>query len=291
MQTEIGARRFADVIVAACGLVLLSPLLIAIVVVLRWTGERRVMFTQQRIGLNGQPFNLCKFVTMRAATVDTGLVTTRDDPNVLAVGRLLRLMKVNEIPQLWNVLRGDMALVGPRPLSAVSFDCYPADIRPVLRSMKPGLTGLGSLFFHAEEDVLAALGKDNRSCYHEDIMPLKGALEVWYRDHRSSWVDAEDRGGHARLARGPSGALLRHLVCREAGTSRLVTAHLLPLVIDGLVDHGASDPPAKRSVKAATISRCWGSLNVTDEGRHTIDAKQASSWPSPKYGAAAYGAW
>ncbi len=182
-------RRGVDAVVALCGLVMLSPLLLAIAVVLRWTGERRVWFMQERVGQSERRFVLAKFVTMRTASEDTGTITRNDDPNVLPVGRVLRATKLNELPQLWNVFRGDMALVGPRPLPPVSFRFFPGEVRPVVSAMKPGLTGIGSLFFHDEDEVLFALGKDNLACYQEDIMPLKGALEIWYRQHRSAWVD------------------------------------------------------------------------------------------------------
>jgi lipopolysaccharide/colanic/teichoic acid biosynthesis glycosyltransferase len=184
-------QRWIDATVAATGLVILSPLLLGIAAILRCTGEHRVLFMQERVGHQEAPFTLVKFTTMSTAAVDCGTVTRHDDPDVLAVGRVLRRTRLNELPQLWNLLRGDMALVGPRPLPRSSFQHYAPDLRAVIVSMKPGLTGLGSLFFHDEERLPALLGKSNLACYVEDIMPLKGALEEWYAGHRSAWIDVK----------------------------------------------------------------------------------------------------
>jgi lipopolysaccharide/colanic/teichoic acid biosynthesis glycosyltransferase len=155
------------------------------------------------VGQHGTPFKILKFVTMNAQTVDTGTITRSDDPGVLAFGRALRRTKLNELPQLWNVLRGDMALVGPRPLPRSSFEHYPLDARQVITTMKPGLTGIGSVFFHDEERMAEMLGKGDQACYLEDIMPLKAELELWYARHRSVWTDAKIIAATCAVAMAP----------------------------------------------------------------------------------------
>ncbi len=149
-----------------------------------------MLYRQRRIGKNYVPFDIYKFVTMRADSPKYGTITARDDPRVLPVGKVLRKTKINELPQLFNILFGHMSIVGPRPLTPREVDKYPDDVRPVVyRDNQPGLTGMGSLFFRDEEDLLGATGKDADRAYREDIMPIKGALEVWYRGRRSTWLD------------------------------------------------------------------------------------------------------
>jgi lipopolysaccharide/colanic/teichoic acid biosynthesis glycosyltransferase len=163
----------------------LSPLLLGIALVLRFTGEGEVLFRQKRIGYRNRPFGLLKFVTMRKDSPTSGTITVAGDPRILPVGRYLRKSKLNELPQLVNVLLGDMSIIGPRPLTEETFALYPDELKPLVYRCKPGLSGLGSLVFRNEEEVLSRSGKDRIACYREEIAPLKGALEVWYHDHCS----------------------------------------------------------------------------------------------------------
>jgi len=128
-------------------------------------------------------------VTMRKDSPKSGTITVAGDPRILPVGRYLRNSKLNELPQLLNVLLGDMSIVGPRPLTEETFALYPDDLKPLVYRCKPGLSGLGSLVFRDEEEILRKSGKDRIACYREDIAPLKGALEVWYHDHCSIGTD------------------------------------------------------------------------------------------------------
>ena len=117
-----------------------------------------------------------------------GDITTGNDPRVLPVGRLLRKTKLNELPQLWNVITGDMSLIGPRPLTPRMYDRFPDDYKAAIRPLRPGLSGLGSVFFRDEEALLADI-QDRESRYVEVIQPYKAALEVWYACHRNLWID------------------------------------------------------------------------------------------------------
>ncbi len=121
----------------------------------------------------------------------TGTITTRNDPRVLPVGRFLRKTKLNELPQLLNVLKGDMSIVGPRPQTEECYAFFPEPDRERIYLAKPGLTGLGSVVFRNEEELLARSPKGYQRAYREDVMPHKQALELWYLEHRSFSIDLQ----------------------------------------------------------------------------------------------------
>jgi lipopolysaccharide/colanic/teichoic acid biosynthesis glycosyltransferase len=150
--------RLLDIVFALLALIVLSPLLIPVAIVLRFTGEGEIFFLQDRIGLGGEPFGLYKFATMlkNSPNVGTGTVTVKDDPRVLPVGRFLRKTKINELPQLLNILKGDMSVVGPRPQTRRCFDAFPADSQAEIIKVRPGLSGIGSIVFRGEEDMMDA---------------------------------------------------------------------------------------------------------------------------------------
>ncbi len=185
------AKRVVDVLIAGALIVLLSPLLLVVIVLLRLTGEGEVFYLQPRVGYKGSVFNMYKFVTMLKNSENTGggTITEKNDPRVLPVGRCLRKTKINELPQLFNVLKGDMSIVGPRPQTPECFHLFPEVGREKIYLSKPGVTGIGSVVFRNEEDVIAASGKPLRVCYKEHIMPYKLELELWYLENRSCLVD------------------------------------------------------------------------------------------------------
>lgn len=185
--------RLFDVVVAAVLLVLVLPLSLPIMAVLAVTGEGEVFYAQKRIGLGGRRFMLLKFATMLkdSPNLGTGTVTVAGDPRVLPVGRLLRKTKLNELPQLWNVLRGDMGLVGPRPLAEQDFAYYPPEVQEKIVRVRPGLTGIGSVVFRDEEALLAKSELPPIEAYRHEVAPYKGRLECWYVDHRSPWLDVK----------------------------------------------------------------------------------------------------
>lgn len=177
-------QRFLDILFSGLALVLLSPLLILIVLILKFTGEGEVFFFQERIGKHGKPFKLYKFATMlkNSPDIGTGTVTMRDDPRVLPVGKFLRKTKINELPQLLNIFLGHMSVVGPRPQAKRSFDAFPADLQGIIVKVKPGLSGLGPIVFREEEDILAGQA-GNVHFYDHVIAPYKGQVEAWCVDH------------------------------------------------------------------------------------------------------------
>lgn len=178
-------QRFLDILFSGVALLVLLPLLVPIVIALRLTGEGEVFFRQQRVGLGGRPFGLYKFATMLkdSPNIGTGTVTLRDDPRVLPLGRFLRKTKINELPQLLNILKGDMSLVGPRPQTKRCFEAFPSGSQAQIIKVRPGLSGIGSIIFRDEEELIHASGNPDE-LYDTKIMPYKGRLEEWYVDNR-----------------------------------------------------------------------------------------------------------
>jgi lipopolysaccharide/colanic/teichoic acid biosynthesis glycosyltransferase len=186
-------KRTLDFIVALIACLMLSPLLFPIIILLKLTGEGKIFYVQQRIGLRGKKFGLLKFATMleNSPNIGSGDITTKNDPRVLPVGRLLRKSKLNELPQLFNILLGDMSLVGPRPLTPRNFDFYGQDVQKIINNLRPGLTGVGSLVFRDEERYLHEACHNPMDFYQNEITPFKGSLEVWYADNQSFFLDIQ----------------------------------------------------------------------------------------------------
>lgn len=182
-------KRIIDILLALIALVILSPLLIICIIILLLSGEHEVFYIQKRMGYKNTPFGIWKFATMlkNSPNMGTGEITLRNDPRVTAFGRFLRISKLNELPQVINVLKGDMSLVGPRPLMKVSFEQYPEEVRKVIYNCKPGMTGIGSLIFRDEEKIISD-AEDPRAMYAH-IYTYKGALELWYQQHASLYTD------------------------------------------------------------------------------------------------------
>ena len=179
-------QRLFDIVLSGLALIVLSPLLLPLALALRLSGEGDVFYVQQRVGVGGRPFGLYKFATMlrNSPNIGTGTVTLKDDPRVLPLGRILRKTKINELPQLLNILLGDMSIVGPRPQTQRCFEAFPAESQRVIATVRPGLTGIGSIVFRDEEELMSASYNAERF-YDDVIMPYKGRLEEWYVAHRS----------------------------------------------------------------------------------------------------------
>ncbi|MCC6439466.1 MAG: sugar transferase [Rhodanobacteraceae bacterium] len=177
-------QRFLDIVFSGLALLVLSPLLLPVMLILRLTGEGEVFFVQQRVGLGGKPFGLYKFATMlkNSPSIGTGTVTVKGDPRVLPFGRFLRKTKINELPQLLNIFKGDMSVIGPRPQTQRCFDAFPAHSQAEIIKVRPGLSGIGSIVFRDEEELMHASAEPERF-YDEVIMPYKGLLEEWYVAH------------------------------------------------------------------------------------------------------------
>jgi lipopolysaccharide/colanic/teichoic acid biosynthesis glycosyltransferase len=183
------AKRITDIIIAVIALVILSPLLIISALILLLTGEHEVFFVQKRVGYKNKPFTIWKFASMlkNSPNIGTGEITLRNDPRVTRFGKFLRMTKLNELPQIFNVLKGDMSIVGPRPLMSVSFMQYPEEIQKLIYNCKPGMTGIGSLIFRDEEKIVSE-APDPQAMY-TTIYAFKGALELWYQKHASWYTD------------------------------------------------------------------------------------------------------
>ena len=176
--------RLCDIVISSLALTILLPLLIPICIILRLTGEGEVFYKQERIGQNGVPFSLIKFATMmkESPQLGAGAFTITDDPRILPLGRILRKTKINELPQIINILIGDMSIVGPRPLMQKQFRFYEEDARIKIFSRRPGLTGIGSLVFRDEERFFD--GSSNpEEIYRTKISPAKEILELWYAEN------------------------------------------------------------------------------------------------------------
>lgn len=187
-------KRAFDVVASFCGLLVLSPLLIFVSLVLRFTGEGEVFYFQERIGLNGRPFLIWKFASMlkESPNIGTRTVTLRGDPRITAVGRYLRITKLNELPQLFNVLRGEMSFVGARPLPRRSFQRFSEEVQARIYATPPGVTGIGSIVFRDEEKLLSLVqerGGDPQELFTRYIYPYKGELELWYQERASFLTD------------------------------------------------------------------------------------------------------
>lgn len=179
-------QRFFDILFSGLAILLLLPLLAPIAIALRLTGEGEIFFRQQRVGLGGESFGLYKFATMlkNSPNIGTGTVTVKSDPRILPMGHFLRKTKINELPQLLNILLGDMSVIGPRPLTRQTFGAYSEETQQAVIQVRPGLSGMGSIIFRGEEDILAD-GDGSMSFYSEVIAPYKGAVERWYVAHHS----------------------------------------------------------------------------------------------------------
>lgn len=184
-------KRLGDIFAATVALIILSPILIPIVLILKFSGEGEILYLQNRVGFKNKIFKIWKFATMlkNSPSIGTGAMTLRNDPRVLPIGKLLRITKINELPQIMNVLRGEMSIVGPRPLMPVSFEQYSAAVQAVVYNSKPGITGIGSLIFRDEEKLISETDLDPQEYYTRYIFPYKGALETWYQQNQSFWVD------------------------------------------------------------------------------------------------------
>jgi lipopolysaccharide/colanic/teichoic acid biosynthesis glycosyltransferase len=183
-------KRAFDVLASLFALLLLSPLLLPVVLVLRCTGEGEIFYRQVRVGRGKAPFRIFKFATMLkdSPNLSGGDITIAHDPRVLPVGRFLRDTKINELPQLLNILFGDMSVIGWRPLTSRVAEFFPKEHWDALRDWRPGLSGVGSIVFCDEEALLTGVA-DRKAVYVSVIAPYKSALELWYARNQSFWLD------------------------------------------------------------------------------------------------------
>jgi lipopolysaccharide/colanic/teichoic acid biosynthesis glycosyltransferase len=186
------SKRLLDIIVSLLALIILTPVLLPVVIILRFSAEGYVFYFQDRVGRNRINFKIIKFATMLkdSPNLASGSITLAGDWRVTKPGKFLRKTKINELPQIINILKGDISLVGPRPLVTKQFKTYNDDIQSKIYNIKPGLTGIGSIIFRDEESVIsAATDEDPHEFYKRVIAPYKGEIEMWYQKNRSFLLD------------------------------------------------------------------------------------------------------
>ena len=181
------AKRLFDFVAALAGLVLLSPVMAVVAVLVRATSPGPALFIQDRVGRHGKIFRCAKFRTMCAGAQAQGTVTTATDARVTPLGRVLRRWKLDELPQLWNVLTGRMSFVGPRPDVPGYADRLQGDARRVLE-LAPGITGPATLLFRDEERLLA-LARDPQAFNDAVVYPEKLRLNLAYLESANFWRD------------------------------------------------------------------------------------------------------
>ncbi|HEY1057287.1 MAG TPA: sugar transferase [Limnobacter sp.] len=180
------AIRGLDLLFSLTALLVFSPLLLLVAIALRFSGEGEVFYRQVRIGKGGREFYLLKFATMmkNSPAIGSGELTLPNDPRVLPLGRVLRKTKLNELPQLLNIVAGDLSLIGPRPQTRRYYNCYrPAD-RAWIDTIRPGLSGVGSILFRDEETLLSKV--TNPIAFDDHVItPYKGQVEHWFAVNQS----------------------------------------------------------------------------------------------------------
>ena len=187
MMRSLLLKRLFDMVAASIGLLLLAPLLLALAVWIKCDSAGPVFFLQERVGLHGKLFRIIKFRSMRQHHAGPQ-ITVGADARITRSGRFIRAYKLDELPQLINVLLGDMSLVGPRPEVPRYVALYPADVREEVLSVRPGMTDLASVQYRSESDLLAASSDPERT-YTTVILPAKLALYQQYVRQRSLWLD------------------------------------------------------------------------------------------------------
>ena len=187
-------QRLFDFFFSLMAILLLFPILVPLVFTLKLTGEGEVFYFQDRVGRLGKNFKIIKFATMLkdSPNLASGSITLSGDWRVTKPGKFLRKTKINELPQIINILKGDISLVGPRPLVTKTFTAYNEEVQSKIYNVKPGLTGIGSIIFRDEESIISAVkDEDPHEFYKRVIAPYKGELEMWYQSNNSFFLDLQ----------------------------------------------------------------------------------------------------
>ena len=183
------SKRAIDILFALIVLLISFPLIAALIFLLKVTGDGEVFYLQERVGYKNRRFYMWKFATMsrNADKIGSGEFTVKNDPRLIPMGKFLRMSKLNELPQFFNILKGDMTLVGPRPLIYSAFKRYSDEVQRNIYNVRPGLTGIGSVMFR-DEEVLVSKATDFEQLYKQ-INGCKGKLEMWYQQNLSFRTD------------------------------------------------------------------------------------------------------
>jgi lipopolysaccharide/colanic/teichoic acid biosynthesis glycosyltransferase len=181
-------KRFFDITASFAGLICLLPLLVIIAVWIKLDSSGPVFFRQARVGRFGIQFRIHKFRTMAVGSESLGRLTVGSDSRITFSGHIIRKTKIDELPQLIDVLIGKMSLVGPRPEVQEFIDCYPKDIKDKVLSVRPGITDKASIEMVDENEILAGY-KDSRQAYIDIILPIKQKYYVEYVDRNNFLLD------------------------------------------------------------------------------------------------------
>ncbi len=182
-------QRFLDIIFSTLALLILFPLFFMVSIILKFTGEGEIFYKQERVGLNRKKIFLFKFATMvkNSENIGTKTLTLHNDPRILPFGKFLRRSKINELPQLLNILIGDMSVIGPRPQTKECFSYFPETDKDKIVSVRPGLSGAGSILFR-NEDQMTRESPEPSKFYEEVIMPYKSKIEISYIENRTNFT-------------------------------------------------------------------------------------------------------
>ena len=183
------SKRIFDLVFVIPGLIILSPVLLVIALIIKFKDGGDVLFKQVRVGKSGENFEVLKFRTMVLNAEALGdKVTTGDDPRITPIGHVLRKYKLDELPQLINVLKGEMSLVGPRPEVPEYVEFYSDEVRNIVLSVPPGMTDRASIEFVNENELLSG-SKDPVNDYKNKVLPIKLDYYVDYVENRSLYLD------------------------------------------------------------------------------------------------------
>lgn len=179
--------RLFDIVFSGLALIVLTPFMIPIIIGLKLTGEHYVFYRQARVGRDGKDFDVLKYATMlkNSPNLPGGVLTQKDDPRIIPMGKFLRKTKINELPQLINIFLGQMSVVGPRPQARRHYELYSDPVKKAIDQVPPGLTGIGSVAFRDEESILDEIPGDRDHFHDTVIAPYKGELELWWTKNRT----------------------------------------------------------------------------------------------------------
>lgn len=209
LRANAASRRAIDVVAAVIGLILVAPVMVLIAIAVRAETPGPVLFSQPRLGRNGKQFQIYKFRKFHHDADPSGCgVTLRDDPRMTAVGRILERTKLDELPQLWNILLGDMSVVGPRPETLQFAECFTGRYRDVL-DHRPGLFGPSQTLFR-NEGLLYPTDYDPHEFYRTVLFPAKGDIDLAYYARRSVTSDLlwMGRGLRVTIGKAPNETVL-----------------------------------------------------------------------------------
>ncbi len=178
--------RFFDILCSSLAIIVLTPFMIPIMIGLKLTGEHDIFYKQMRVGKGDKEFGLLKYATMlrNSPNLPGGLLTQENDPRILPMGRFLRKTKINELPQLINILKGEMSVIGYRPQVRQQYMYFPEEYRKIMEKDVPGLSGMGAIAFRSEEELLLKV-PNKEEFYEHVVMPYKAQLECWYIEHKN----------------------------------------------------------------------------------------------------------